>query len=131
MELRNINPWTWQDAAGFVQGKEISGMEKVLICAGQTSVDADGNPVHPGDMAAQIAQSLDNLKTVLDQAGFRMSDIVRLNYYVTDMEQFLAAEETGGQLLVDEGVRPASTLLGVTALFLPELLVEIEVTAVK
>ncbi len=131
METRNIMPWTWSEAAGFVQAKEISGVEKVLICSGQTSVDADGNAMHAGDMAAQIAQALDNLKTVLDDAGFSMTDIVRLNYYVTDLDLFLESEEKGAKLLVDEGVQPTSTLLGVTALFLPELMVEIEVTAMK
>ncbi len=131
METRNVMPWTWSEAAGFVQAKEISGVEKVLICSGQTSVDADGNAMHAGDMAAQIAQALDNLKTVLDDAGFSMTDIVRLNYYVTDLDLFLESEEKGAKLLVDEGVQPTSTLLGVTALFLPELMVEIEVTAMK
>ena len=83
MERQIINPWRWQDAYGFVQANEVSDAQRVLYCAGQVSVDAEGNPLHPGDMSAQIAQSLDNLETVLDNAGFEMSDVVRLNFYTT------------------------------------------------
>ena len=59
MERRIVNPWTWQDRLGYVQANEISGMERVLVCAGQTSVDADGQPLHEGDMGAQVGQALD------------------------------------------------------------------------
>ena len=80
MEQRAINPWTWQDAFGFSQAIEVKGQNRVLVCAGQTSVDANGSPAHPGDMAAQAAQALDNLETVLKQAGMSLSNVVRLNY---------------------------------------------------
>ena len=50
---------------GFNQGEVVEGANRVLFCAGQTSVDADGTPQHPGDMAAQIALALDNLEAVL------------------------------------------------------------------
>ena len=87
-----VNPWTWQDNFGFVQGLDISGGKRVLMCAGQTSNDADGNPLHGGDMAAQITQSLDNLETVLSQAGLKLSDVARLNYYTTDVNQIIFLE---------------------------------------
>ena len=73
MERQIINPWRWQDEYGFVQANEVSDAQRVLYCAGQVSVDAEGNPLHPGDMGAQIAQSLDNLETVLESAGFAVS----------------------------------------------------------
>ena len=47
MERRIINPWTWQDAFGFVQANEVRGVQRVLICSGQTSMDAGGSPAHP------------------------------------------------------------------------------------
>ena len=56
MGRRVINPWTWQDQFGFVQALEVTGSERALFCAGQTSSDADGNPVHAGDMRAQLGQ---------------------------------------------------------------------------
>lgn len=51
-----------------------------MVCAGQTSVDADGGPLHEGDMAAQVGQALDNLETVLREAGYELSDVIRLEY---------------------------------------------------
>src|SRR5919202_724005 len=65
MEREIINPWKWQDQYGFVQANEVSGARRVLYCAGQVSVDADGNPLNAGDMRAQITQALDNVEAVL------------------------------------------------------------------
>jgi enamine deaminase RidA (YjgF/YER057c/UK114 family) len=86
MESRVINPWTWQDQFGFVQAHEVSGAQRVVYCAGQTSVDGDGSPLHEGDMRAQIEQALDNLETVLREAGLGLSNLVRLNYYTTNID---------------------------------------------
>jgi enamine deaminase RidA (YjgF/YER057c/UK114 family) len=131
MDRRVVNPWTWQDQFGYVQANEISGFERVLACAGQASVDADGQPLHEGDMAAQIGQALDNLETVLGEAGFALGDVVRLNFFVTDVDAFFEAAETYGARFAQAGCRPASTLLGVARLAFPQLLVEIEATAAK
>jgi enamine deaminase RidA (YjgF/YER057c/UK114 family) len=80
-------------------------------------------------MRAQIVQALDNLETVLAQAGFGLPDVVRLNYYTTDLDAFFAAYDAVTSRLSQAGCRPASTLLGVARLAFPELLVEIEATA--
>ena len=82
-------------------------------------------------MGAQVAQALDNLDTVLSEAGFVLADVVRLNYYVTDVDAFIEAGAVYGQKLAEAGCRPASTLLGVSRLAIPSLLVEIEATAVR
>jgi enamine deaminase RidA (YjgF/YER057c/UK114 family) len=129
MERRIVNPWTWQDALGFVQANEVAGAKRTLICSGQTSVDADGRPLHAGDMAAQVRQALANLETVLERAGFKLADVVRLNYYTTDVDGFMAGAGAGLGRLVESGCRPASTLLGVARLFHRDILVEIEATA--
>ncbi len=131
MERRIVNPWTWQDQLGYVQANALSGMERVLVCAGQTSVDAEGQPLHEGDMGAQVGQALVNLETVLGEAGFTLADVVRLNFFVTDVDAFIQAGETYGARLGQAGCRPASTLLGVSRLAFPSLLVEIEATAAK
>jgi 2-iminobutanoate/2-iminopropanoate deaminase len=131
MEQRIINPWQWQDQLGFVQAHEISGGQRILYCAGQASVDADGRPVHQGDMRAQITQALDNLATVLAAAGLSLANVVRLNYYTTNVEQLFAHWDVVMNRLTQAGCRPGSTLLGVSRLALPELLVEIEATAVQ
>ena len=131
MERRNVNPWKWQDQFGFSQAVEFSGHQRVLVCAGQTSSDADGNTLHAGDMRGQVTQALDNLDTVLQEAGYSLSDVVRVNYYTTDIETFFGAADILGERLGRAGIQPASTLLGVTRLAFPDLLVEIEATAAK
>lgn len=130
MERTVINPWRWQDEFGYVQANAISDGNRVIHCAGQASVDDDGNPMHEDDMAGQLGQSFDNLETVLEQAGAALSDVVRLNYYVTDIQAFFGAMETIGPRLAQSNCRPASTLLQVARLALPPLLAEIEATAV-
>jgi enamine deaminase RidA (YjgF/YER057c/UK114 family) len=82
-------------------------------------------------MATQTAQALDNLETVLRSAGLGLADVVRLNYYVTDVPRFLTeANPVIVARLAAAGVQPASTLLGVAALAFDEFLIEIEATAV-
>jgi enamine deaminase RidA (YjgF/YER057c/UK114 family) len=130
MQRDTINPWTWQDQFGFVHANVISDGQRVAYCAGQTSVDEAGVPVHPGDMSAQLTQAIANLETVLAQSGMTLADVVRLNYYVTDLDAFFAAGETLGRLLGQGGCRPTSTLLGVARLAFPEFLIEVEATAV-
>jgi enamine deaminase RidA (YjgF/YER057c/UK114 family) len=131
VQQRRVNPWSWQDQYGFSQAIEVTGAERVLYCAGQTSSDADGNTVAPGDMGAQTAQALDNLETVLREAGLALANVVRLNYYVTDIERFFAeGAAVVGARLGAAGVQPSSTLLGVSRLAFSDLLIEIEATAV-
>lgn len=129
MEREIVNPWQWQDKFGFVQANALTGAARVVLCAGQTSSDADGNPVHPGDMSAQVGQALDNLETVLGQAGLGLGDVVRLNYYTTDIQAFFGASDVLAERFQAAGCRPASTLLGVAALAFPEFMIEIEATA--
>jgi enamine deaminase RidA (YjgF/YER057c/UK114 family) len=130
MESRVINPWTWQDQFGYVQAHEVSGAQRVLYCAGQASVDGDGNPIHEGDMRAQLKQALDNLETVLSAAGLELANVVRLNYYTTDIDAFFEGFEAAASRLGESGARVSSTLVGVSRLAFPPLLVEIEATAV-
>jgi len=124
-----VNPWTWQDKFCFSQGIEVRRTERVLYCAGQTSVDADGNLLHAGDFTKQILKAIDNLEEVLEKSGLKLSDVVRLNYYVTDINAYMAAAPAFGGRLHAAGCKPASTLLKVAGLFHPDMLVEIEATA--
>jgi enamine deaminase RidA (YjgF/YER057c/UK114 family) len=129
-DTKPINPWTWQDQYGFSQAIEVRGAQRMVYCAGQTSVDASGNPLHGGDMAKQVNQALDNLEVVLKQSGLTLASIVRLNYYTTDMAAFLAAASSFGPRMAAAGCKPSSTLLGVASLFHPAIMVEIEATAI-
>lgn len=130
MERTAVNPWQWSLQFGFNQGELVEGGTRVLFCAGQTSVDENGAAQHPGDMGAQITLAADNLEAVLREAGMTLANVVRLNLYTTDVDAFLAnagalAERTGAA-----GVAPPGTLLGVARLAFPELMIEMEATAV-
>jgi len=130
MELKAVNPWTWQDPLHFAHGVEARGASRVLFLAGQTSVDSDGRPLHAANMAAQLERAFDNLETVLSAAGLTMKHLVRLNYYVTDMAAFRGARAVVAERLGKLTVKPSGCLIGVTCLAQAELLVEIEATAV-
>ena len=128
VQIKPVNPWTWQDAFGYSQAFEVSGGGRVLFCAGQASVDGNGNPLHARDMAKQLSQAFDNLETVLAQAGMTLANVVRLNFYTTDMQAFLQAGPHVGARLAN--AKPPGTLLGVAALFHPDIVIEMEATAV-
>ena len=131
MDRRVINPWTWQDQYGFVQANEISGVAKTLVCSGQTAIDADGHPAHAGDIAAQASMALDNLETVLSEGGYALADVVRLTVYTTDVDGLIAEYGVLAGRLAEGNCRSAQTLLGVDRLAFPELMIEIEATAVQ
>ena len=131
MEQRKVNPWKWQDQFVFSQAIEVSNASRTLYCAGQASVDEKGNPAHVGDMRKQIEQAFLNLETVLKAAGFGLENVVRLNYYTTDVEQFLGAADVFASRLTAAGCQPSGTLLGVAKLAFPGLMIEIEATAAK
>jgi enamine deaminase RidA (YjgF/YER057c/UK114 family) len=130
VERTAVNPWTWSLNFGFNQGEIVEGATRVLFCAGQTSVDGDGTPQHPGDMAAQIGLAADNLEAVLKGAGMGLSNVVRLNFYTTDVDAFIANAAVLGERTGAAGVAPPGTLLGVARLAFPELMIEMEATAV-
>lgn len=130
MERRTVNPWEWQDAFGFVQGNVVEGAPRTLYCAGQVPVDPSGRPMHAGNMAGQIKLALDNLESVLTEAGAALSDVVQTTYYTTDMAAFGEAGAVLGECLADGACRPASTLVGVASLFHPDILFEVQAVAV-
>jgi enamine deaminase RidA (YjgF/YER057c/UK114 family) len=130
MERTAVNPWDWSLKFGFNQAELVEGATKVLFCSGQTSIDANGAPQHPGDMAAQLSLALDNLEAVLHDGGMGLGNLVRLNFYTTDVDAYIASASVMRHRLSAAGATPPSTLLGVARLAYPELMVEIEGTAV-
>ncbi|MBE2278419.1 MAG: RidA family protein [Rhodobacteraceae bacterium] len=129
MKRTPVNPWSWSLRHGYNQGEALEGVARQLICAGQTAVDADGAPQHPGDMRGQLALALDNLEAVLSAAGMALADIVRLTVYTTDVDLALQNFDLLGARMGRAGVAPPMTLLGVTRLALPPLMIELEATA--
>jgi enamine deaminase RidA (YjgF/YER057c/UK114 family) len=127
MERRSINPSTWSLQLGFDQAQLIEGHERQLVCSGMDAVDAEGNPQHPGDMAAQLGLAVDNMEAVLAGADMTLANVVRLNAYATDLDELLKHWAT----LTDRfgETRFVTSLLGVTQLPAPQLLVMLEATA--
>ena len=130
MERTAINPVPWSLEMGFSQGEVVSGHSRTLYCSGQTAMSGDGKPQHDGDMAAQLAMSIDNLEAVLGEAGMSLANLVRLNIYTTDVDLLFQHYGVLASRLGAAGVAPTATLLGVTRLAIPTLMVEIEGTAV-
>jgi enamine deaminase RidA (YjgF/YER057c/UK114 family) len=130
MERTAINPVPWSLEMGFSQGEVVSGHSRTLYCSGQTAMSGEGKPQHDGDMAAQLAMSIDNLEAVLGEAGMSLVNLVRLNIYTTDVDLLFQHYGVLASRLGAAGVAPAATLLGVTRLAIPTLMVEIEGTAV-
>ncbi|RSD16595.1 RidA family protein [Amycolatopsis eburnea] len=130
MRRTAVNPWNWSVQLGYHQGELVSGATRTLYCAGQTAMNADGEPQHAGDLAAQLALSLDNLEAVLGEAGMSLAGLVRLTVYTTDVDLLFQHYGVLAGRLAAAGVAPATTVLGVTRLAIPPLLVELEGTAV-
>lgn len=130
MKKTAVNPWPWSLKLGYNQGEICEAPRRHLVCAGQTSVDAEGNPQHLGDMRGQIGLALDNLETVLATAGMTLKSVTRLAIYATDVDAALRNYDVLAVRLGTAGAAPPVTLLGVTRLALPPLMVEIEASAV-
>jgi enamine deaminase RidA (YjgF/YER057c/UK114 family) len=130
MQRTAINPWQWSAPLGFDQAELIEAPRRQLVCSGQDSVDADGNPQHPGDMAAQLELALDNLEAVLSDAGMTLADVVRLNAYTTDVEMLLQHWGRVVDRFANADGGWATSVLEVTRLAAPGLLVMLEATAV-
>ncbi|WP_282791243.1 RidA family protein [Streptomyces sp. CC224B] len=130
MKRTAVNPVAWSAEMGFNQGELVSGHTRTLYTSGQTAMDGDGKPQHDGDMAAQLALSLDNLAAVLDEADMSLAHLVRLNVYTTDVDLLFQHYGVLAARLGAAGVAPATTMLGVTRLAIPGQMVELEGTAV-
>lgn len=129
--VRAINPWNWQAAQGWSWAMEANGAGRVLYCAGQVATDARGSVLHRGDLRGQIGAALDNLEVVLREAGYTLSNVVRLDYYTTDPDGVMANWDVIKERLLGAGCRAGGVLLGVTRLALPDLLIEIQAIAVS
>ncbi|HEY5896768.1 MAG TPA: RidA family protein [Burkholderiales bacterium] len=117
-------PRYWSDAVS------LSGPAKLVYVSGQVSWDAAGAVVGKGDMRAQCEQVFNNVGTVLRAAGASWSDVIKMNGYMVGMNaaNVAAFREIRARYLTPDQL-PASTLVGVTSLVQPELLLEVEVIA--
>ncbi len=130
MEKRIINPWTWQDQLSYVQAVEVKDAAGTLYVAGQAAVHADGISSN-ADMRTQLGIAIQNLETVISEAGYQCSNIVRLTVYTTSSEEFINnCFDLFQQFVAKHGMKQAVTLLQVVALN-ETLNVELEATVVR
>lgn|SRR5215471_5440880 len=99
-----------------------------LYVAGQVARDQDGHVVGRGDMRAQAEQVFKNIRTALEACGATLADVVQLTCYLRDMSQLAAYREVRERVL-GSNPRPASTLVGVSALSSEDFLLEVDVVA--
>jgi len=127
---RASNPRTLPPPPGYSQIVQVSGGTTIYV-AGQVALDEGGNLVGAGDFEAQARQVFNNLITCLSETGATPSDLTKIGIYVVDHNpEKLATIRRVRDEILDADPPPASTLLGVHRLALPELMVEVDAVAV-
>jgi enamine deaminase RidA (YjgF/YER057c/UK114 family) len=113
---------------GYSQGIKVTGAQTILFLAGQVSYDKDGSPKHKGDFKAQAKECFECVKRLVEAGGGTVKNIVKINTYVTDIANRSLYREARKETFGDH--EPASTMVQISALAVPEYLIEIEAIAV-
>ncbi|RYY27245.1 MAG: RidA family protein [Chitinophagaceae bacterium] len=130
MKKTTINPWTWQEELSYVQAVEVQEAAGTLYVSGQAAVHADGKS-SSADMRTQLGLAIQNLETVISEAGYECRNIVRLTVYTTSSEEFIKkCFDLFRAFVAKHSMKQAVTLLQVVALN-ETLNVELEATVVR
>lgn len=114
----------WESSAGYSRALAVGD---ACFVSGTTDAGPDGESLHPGDAAGQARAAFAIVEGALAEAGFALDDVVRTRMYVTDPADAPAVAAVHGEIF--RHVRPAATLVVVTRLMTPSLLVEVEAEA--
>jgi enamine deaminase RidA (YjgF/YER057c/UK114 family) len=127
---QHLNPDGVNKPKTYSQVVKVNG-GSMIFTSGIVADDVNGNIIGKGDLKAQVKQAFENLKIVLTAAGAEFKDVVKMTYYVVNYkpEQIPMIREVRANYLPTENP-PASTLVGVAALFNADVLIEIEAVAV-
>lgn len=125
-----ILPAGWSPPPGYAHAIATRG-GRLLVISGQVPIDPSGTLVGGADFKAQARQAFANLGTVLKAAGLSYADVVKLTYFVVglDHDRLIALREARDEVIPAGTDHPTSSLLGVTALFRPDVMIEIEALA--
>jgi len=130
---KTVTPKAFGAPLGMYSHGMIAPGGEIVVVAGQVGM-GQGGQVAGGDVVAQTKQALDNVRAVVEAAGCAMRDIVRFQTFLThagDIDGFMKARAEVFPRYFPDGAYPPNTLLVVSRLVKPELLVEIEAMAVK